>query len=68
MKLSVVGSMSGTLISGTIQIGQGMDEKRAGNLNFGRFTQKKRRLFGHCFGLVWFPGDAPCNLVMTGGP
>ena len=23
-------------------------------------------MFGHCFGLVWFPGGAPCNLVMPG--
>ena len=61
------GSMSGTFISGTGQIGQGTGEKRAGNSNFGRFTLKEDCCFGQCFGLVWFPGDAPCNLVVPGG-
>ena len=61
------GSWSGTFISGTGPIGQGTSEKRAGNSNFGRFTLKEDCCFGQCFGLVWFPGDAPCNLVVPGG-
>ena len=35
------GSWSGTFISGTGPIGQGLGEKRAGNSNFGCFTLKK---------------------------
>ena len=44
-----------------------MGAKRAGNLNFGRFALKADGCFGQCFGLVWFPGGAPCNLVVPGG-
>ena len=60
------GSWSGTFISGTGPIGQGTGEKRAGNLNFGRFALKADGCFGQCFGLVWFPGGAPCNLAVPG--
>ena len=59
--------MSGTFISGTGPIGQGTAEKRVGNSNLGRFTLKKSGCFVQCFGLVWFPGGAPCNLVVPGG-
>ena len=61
------GSWSGTFISGTGPIGQGTGEKRAGNLNFGRFTLKEGSCFGQCFGLVWFPGGAQCHLLVPGG-
>ena len=61
------GSMSGTFISGTGPIGQGTAEKRAGNSNLSRFTLKKGGCFGQFYGLVWFPGGAPCNLVVPGG-
>ena len=58
--------MSGTFISGTGPIGQGTGEKRAGNSNLGPFTLKGG-CFGQFYGLVWFPGGAPCNLVVPGG-
>ena len=61
------GSWSGTFISGTGPIGQGTGEKRAGNLNFGRFRLKDGGCFGKFYGLVWLPGGAPCNLVVPGG-
>merc|ERR1711978_745801 len=61
------GSWSGTFISGTGPIGQGTGEKRAGNSNFGRFTLKKGGHFGQFYGLIWFLGGAPCNLVVPGG-
>merc|ERR1719277_275189 len=50
------GSWSGTFISGTGPIGQGTGEKRAGNLNFGRFRLKDGACFGKFYGLVWLPG------------
>ena len=53
--------------SGTGPIGQGTGEKRAGNLNFGRFRLKDGGCFGKFYGLVWLPGGAPCNLVVPGG-
>ena len=61
MKLLVgVRVMVRNVYPGTGPIGQGTDEKRAGNSNFGC-------CFGQCFGFVWLPGGALCNLLVPGG-